>query len=79
MPAEPTKAELDILCSHFSAVKGVCWSCADRARKVWVRETLERAAKVAERQVILDAMSGLVDARPFGKEIAAEIRSLEVP
>lgn len=35
----------------------------------------ERCAKIAERPIILDAMRGVVDVRPFGAEIAAEIRA----
>ena len=40
-------------------------------------EALEDAARIAERVCILDAMTGVTDVRPFGKEIAAEIRSLK--
>lgn len=38
---------------------------------------LEEAAKIAERAVVLDAMRGVGGPRPYGVEIAAEIRALK--
>jgi hypothetical protein len=40
-----------------------------------VKAEREACAKLAERPVALDAMKGIVDVRPFGAEIAAEIRA----
>lgn len=40
-------------------------------------DALEQAARIAEAEVILDAIRGIIDVRPFGKEIAAEIRALK--
>ncbi len=39
----------------------------------------ERCAKIAERPVVLDAMRGDTGVRPFGREIADEIRARETP
>lgn len=66
---EKLAAHIENLDSGSKDAKAIRWGLAEIDRRT------EAAATVAEREVVLDAMRGHPGVRPYGREIAAEIRS----